>query len=163
MLPSDITGFLGHLTNDPTYTTETGAPNLPDPDLSQLIPSSAQTSEDKTYAGLDTPIDWTGDYAYNSAEAEKNRQFQHDEAELERQWQERMSNSAYQRQVADLKAAGLNPVLAATNFGGASSAAGASAAGSQASSGSNATFLASLVKSLGSVVGSAVSAALKAK
>lgn len=55
---------------------------------------------------------------FNSAEAAKNRE-----------WQEMMSNTAHQREMADLKAAGLNPVLAASNGNGAAVTSGATASG----------------------------------
>ena len=48
-------------------------------------------------------------------------------AQAQMDFQERMSNSAYQRQVKDMEASGLNPMLAYIKGGGASSPAGSMA------------------------------------
>lgn len=55
---------------------------------------------------------------FNSAEAAKSRD-----------WQAMMSNTAHQREIRDLKAAGLNPVLSAMGGNGAAVTSGATASG----------------------------------
>lgn len=68
---------------------------------------------------------------FNSAEAFEQRSFNSEEAEKQRLWEEQMANTAHQREVADLQAAGLNPVLS-TNLSGSAVPTGAYASGSNA-------------------------------
>ncbi|WGL31296.1 DNA pilot protein [Dipodfec virus UOA04_Rod_868] len=90
---------------------------------------------------------------FQAASADKAMKFNHDEAELSRLWQERMSDTAHQREIKDLQAAGLNPVLSAMGGSGAPVTSGATASGytSQGAKGDTDT---SLVPALVSLLGS---------
>lgn len=84
---------------------------------------------------------------FNSLEAAKNRD-----------WQEMMSNTAHQREIADLKAAGLNPILSASGGNGAAVTSGATAAGAATPSGAKADPDQSANGALASIYGALISA-----
>lgn len=112
-------------------------------------------------------VDWfknafSGDRDYNrQMELQKQAQsFNAQEAQKARDFEERMSNTSYQRAVADMVSAGFAPALL-SNQGGASTPHGVSASSAVGNAGKSGQGASQLIGYLFSMLGSAVSASIR--
>lgn len=114
--------YLSNVLNNNASASANSDSALAQGDLNKFLDSISRTESEQ----LDKNM------AFNAHQAELTRQFNAQESQKLRDWQERMSNTSYQRAMKDMAQAGLNPILAFQN-GGASTPSGSSASSSNAS------------------------------
>lgn len=103
---------VGQVLNSVSKTTGTTSNQANAISAASAQAAMAQSAQEAAINRAFQQQNWEQTSAYNAAEAQKNRD-----------WQEKMSNTAYQRAMSDMLAAGLNPILAYQQ-GGASTPTG---------------------------------------
>lgn len=118
--------------------------------LNQLIEiSQSNTAKEQEFAHEQM--------AWQEAQNAKAMNFNAEQAQINRDWQEMMSNTAHQREVADMLKAGINPVLSVSGGNGATVTSGATASG-VTSAGSKGSVDTGVTNALASMFGALINA-----
>ncbi|WGL31314.1 DNA pilot protein [Dipodfec virus UOA04_Rod_907] len=93
-----------------------------------------------------------GDLKNNLSGVSGQQAFNANEAQKQRDWEERMANTAHQREVADYLAAGINPAITATGGNGAATPGSAAASSGAAGRGAGLAGIGAIINSAANLI-----------